>query len=194
MADQQHMLREDSRTLDRSPTVSRLGALLCGATAVLSGFACWFWLIPQLLTESRPQLEIGSMVSEMAEVLGNDLTGALPTMNLTGSVIARLQKGTRDCGARLAWVTLSRPNGNEARRARLRSGNYFSPPFTITTMPVRVAIPYPAPYESGRGVLTILGADENLTVALTPAWHVPANTGTATHAVTWHPVANCTKP
>ena len=194
MADQQPMLRQASRTSDRTSAASMPGALLCSATAVLSGLACWFWLLPQLMAEGRLQLEIGSPVSEMTEVLENDLTGALSTMNLPGSSIARLQKGTRDCGARLAWVTLSRPNDDEAKPARLRSGNYFSPPFTITKTPVRVAIPYPAPYESGRGVLTVLGADANLTMALTPAWHIPANTGTATHAVTWHPVANCTKP
>ena len=59
--------------------------------------------------------------------------------------MARLLKGTRDCGGRLAWVTLSRSNDATAQMARLRSGNYFSPAFAVTKTPVRVAIPYPAP-------------------------------------------------
>ncbi len=108
--------------------------------------------------------------------------------------MARLLKGTRDCGGRLAWVTLSRSDDATAQMARLRSGNYFSPAFAVTKTPVRVAIPYPAPYESGHGTLTVLGADENLAVALSPAWQIPVTTGAATHAVTWRPVGSCSKP
>ena len=194
MADQRQAFREAPRTSKRIQAASWPGALQGCATAVLSGLACWFWLLPQLVGENRPQVETGSMASEMAEVSEDDLSGALSTMNLSGATATRLQKGARDCGARLAWVTLSRSNGEAAKPARLRSGNYFSPPFAVTNTPVRVAIPYPAPYESGQGTLTVLGVDDTLTVALSPAWHVPVSTGTSTHAVTWHPVASCTKP
>ncbi len=159
---------------------------------MLSGLACWFWLFP-LLAGDQTKAEIGSVASEIAEVSEADVAGALSTMSVPGSTAARLQKDNRDCGNRLAWVSLSSLNGEGVHRARLRSGNYFSPAFTVTQTPVRVAIPYPAPYESGHGTLTVVGADENLVVALSPAWHVVGKTPTAAHEVAWRPASNCVK-
>ena len=78
--------------------------------------------------------------------------------------------------------------------ARLQSGHYFSPRFAVTDTPIRVAIPYPGPYASGHGTLTVLGADHDMVVALSPAWHVGVNAGPATHAVTWHPDPRCVRP
>ena len=194
MTSKQHVVQEARRTADGTKAASWPGAWAAGVAAALSVVACWFWLLPQLAAERTAQLETGSMASEMAEVAQDDLAGALSTMNLSASAVARLQKGDRDCGARLAWVALSRPSDDATQPVRLRSGTYYSPPFVVTKTPVRVAIPYPAPYESGHGTLTLLGLDDDLAVALSPAWHLPVNTATATHAVTWHPVANCTKP
>jgi hypothetical protein len=162
--------------------------------AMLSEIARWFWLLPQLPAGNLLQPGTSSMASEVAEAQEIDLEGALSTMNLPGSAFAHLQKDSRDCRARLAWVTLSRPDGEGAQAVRLRSGTYFSPAFAVTKAPVRVAIPYPAPYETGRGSLTVLGADANLAMALTPAWHIPVNASIATQDVIWHPDAGCSKP
>ena len=194
MADQQQLFRDGLRGSSESRSSAWPGSWQLGATAVLSGLACWFWLFPQYAAENAGKAEIGSVASEIAEVSESDLAGALSTMSLSGSTVARLRKGSRDCANRLAWVTLSLPNRESEQRVRLRSGNYFSPAFTVTRMPVRVAIPYPAPYESGHGTLTVVGADDSLVVALSPGWHVPTNTGTAAHAVSWHPASSCVKP
>jgi len=134
------------------------------------------------------------MASEIAEVADEDLTGALSTMNVAGPMLERLRSGTRDCGARLAWVTLSRPNDDTAKPVRISSGTYVSPSFVVAKTPIRVAIPYPAPYETGHGSLTVFGVNNNLTVALSPAWQVSSDTGTATQTVIWHPVKACVKP
>ena len=74
---------------------------------------------------------------------------------------------------------------------RLRSGSYFSPIFNLSDAPVRVAIPYPGPYEMGRGRLTVMVTSGDVVVALEPAWHVSAQNGQASHEVTWHARINC---
>ena len=51
---------------------------------------------------------------------------------------------------------------------RIRSGSYLSPPIKLTTTPQRVAIPYPAPYPAGRGVLTLIGEADQVGFYLTP--------------------------
>jgi len=55
---------------------------------------------------------------------------------------------------------------------------------------VRVAIPYPAPYEAGQGILSVLLGGE-ATVALTPAWNISPKAGVTERAVTWQPSESC---
>ena len=79
----------------------------------------------------------------------------------------------------------------EPVRVRVRSGGYFSPVFVLSPRPVRIAIPYPAPYQAGRGELTVFVEGGEAVVALTPPWHVPAAAGGAMRVVQWHPGAAC---
>jgi hypothetical protein len=51
---------------------------------------------------------------------------------------------------------------------RIRSGQYVSPPIKLTPAPQRIAIPYPAPYPTGRGVLTLVGEADQVGFYLTP--------------------------
>lgn len=169
------------------------GAWSAAAMLLVSGLVCWFWLMPQLMAERRSRLGNGGVASELAEVGEADLAGALSTMDLPDATLARLQKAPRSCGQKLAWVTLARQPGGAPETVRLRSGNHFSPVFWLPETPVRVAIPYPAPYESGRGSLTVLGATSATTVALTPAWTIPAGSLNVTHAVTWRPSGDCAR-
>lgn len=188
------MSRKAPDTAERVRPRGWPGAAFGSLTAALSGLACWFWLLPHLAAANASPRGGVSVASEIAEVSSDDITGALSTMNLPGSAIARLQARTRGCGDRLAWVTLARAGGETPQMARLRSGTYYSPRFAVSNMPVRVAIPYPAPYASGHGTLTVLGVEHDLVVTLSPAWHVLASNGTATHAVTWQPAASCARP
>jgi hypothetical protein len=61
----------------------------------------------------------------------------------------------------------------------------------LSDVPVRVAIPYPGPYEMGRGTLMVMVTSGNVVVALQPAWRVSAQNGQVSHEVTWHPRINC---
>jgi len=61
----------------------------------------------------------------------------------------------------------------------------------VSAKPVRVAIPFPAPYETGHGALTAIDVGGSATISLLPSWRVSAQDGKTTRAVTWHPVKNC---
>jgi len=129
-------------------------------------------------------------VGRLAEVAPQDIPAALETVEGTPTRLARF-KDPKGCNARLAWVTVMLAPGQPAGRIRLQSGRYVSPGFELTEAPVRVALPYPAPYATGRGTISVLGATSDAIVALTPAWHVPAQGGAHAHQVTWTPVGAC---
>lgn len=150
--------------------------------------------MPQLIAEIRPGPQATGITSELAEVADADFTDALSTTGLPAATTALVKQSSRNCMQRLAWVTLVHGGGQSQEAIRLRSGNYFSPVIRLPATPVRVAIPFPGPYASGEGNLTVLGADAGLTVALTPSWSILPNTPSATHRVTWRPSESCKKP
>jgi hypothetical protein len=95
-----------------------------------------------------------------------DINAALPTLD-PGSSKAAVDDA-KNCKAPLAWVTLTqRPSGNGGM-VRVRSGPYLSPPIKLTTTPQRIAIPYPAPYPVGRGVLSLVGEADQVGFYLRP--------------------------
>jgi hypothetical protein len=123
-------------------------------------------------------------------VAPEDVEGALGTMDGTSLPLARFRERAGTCAQLLAWVTIARAPGQPARKSLLRSGNYFTPAFDLPDVALRVAIPYPAPYETGRGERTVVGASAGAMIALSPPWAVrPA--AEATRPVTWRPVERC---
>jgi hypothetical protein len=95
-----------------------------------------------------------------------DINAALPTLDPGTSKAA--VDDAKNCKAPLGWVTLTqRPSGNGGI-VRIRSGQYVSPPIKLTPTPQRVAVPYPAPYPMGRGVLTLVGEADKVGFYLTP--------------------------
>jgi hypothetical protein len=155
------------------------------AIAVISGVVGWFWL-----ASGRANL-LAPNVSELTEVQESDIPGALTTMpsNLGLAQFQKAEDGR--CRRPLAWVSLATAPGEPTSHIRLISGNYYSPVFEVTAVPIRVALPYPAPYETGRGLLTAIDVGGSTTVALLPAWRVTAQDGRTTRAVTWNPVNGC---
>ena len=159
------------------------------AIALISGALCWFWLISGRANPLRPT---ASDVSDLTEVEDGEIAGALTTMRVQNSLREQFQQG-KDGGCRrpLAWISLVAPPGEPPSRIRLISGTYFSPVFEVTATPVRVAIPFPAPYETGRGTLTAIDVGGSATLSLLPSWRVSAQDGKTTRAVTWQPVKSC---
>jgi hypothetical protein len=159
------------------------------AIAVISGVVCWFWL-----TSGRadPAKSTAPNVSGLTEVEEGEIAGALTTMSLPNAVLARFREG-KDGGCRrpLAWVSLVSAPGEPPSRIRLISGTYYSPVFDVSATPVRVALPFPAPYETGHGPLTAIDVGASAIVSLIPAWRVSAQDGKTTREVSWHPVKSC---
>jgi hypothetical protein len=119
--------------------------------------------------------------STLEVLVPGDINAALPTLDPGSSKTA--VDDARNCKAPLGWVTLTQKNGHGGM-VRIRSGTYVSPPIKLTPTPQRVAIPYPAPYPTGRGVLTLLGEADQVGFFLTPGGIHDVN-GTYSVNVRW---------
>ena len=159
------------------------------AIVVISGVVCWFWLESGRANPPKPT---APNVSELTEVEERDIAGALTTMSPSNAALAEFRKvQDGSCRRPLAWVSLTSAPGEPPSHIRLISGTYYSPVFEVSATPVRVALPFPAPYETGQGVLTAIDAGGSAAIALLPAWRVSAQDGKTTRTVTWHPGKNC---
>src|SRR5262245_20551450 len=65
------------------------------------------------------------------------------------------------------------------------------PPFTLTDAPQRVAIPFPAPYPTGQGVISVEGTADGAVISISPAWHLNSLPGSASLDVIWTPKDPC---
>ena len=158
-------------------------AVIAALSALLAGYGA-----SQVHGKSRPDSKGGE--SRVAEVAPQDLAAALNTVAGTPQQLAQF-RDHEACGRRLAWVTVARAAGQAPGRIRLQSGSYISPVFELGDAPVRVALPYPAPYATGHGLIVVVGATTAAVVALTPPWHVPAQAGVKAQKVTWTPNGIC---
>jgi hypothetical protein len=119
-------------------------------------------LLPSTVREKPP---VVGEESTLEVLLPGDINAALPTLDPGTSKAA--VDDAKNCKAPLGWVTLTQRNGHGGM-VRIRSGQYVSPPIKLTPVPQRVAVPYPAPYPTGRGVLTLLGEADQVGFYLTP--------------------------
>ena len=174
------------------PQTARAPAGLPGAWG-----AALIALISALITGTLARPTVGAADSaappgnsRLAEVAPDEIGAALETLAVSPEQAA-LFRAREDCRRKLAWVTIGRlPNG-PAGRIRLQSGRYISPSFELTDVPVRVAVPYPAPYPTGHGTIAVVGTSSDANVALTPPWKVAAQQGFQSREVTWAPVGVC---
>lgn len=148
-------------------------------------------------------LTTGAAVASLLLALGAPAVDApvLSTVPLTeiDSAVLSLPSGSaaaaaadaKSCKAPLAYVTVSSATSGTAGSIRIRSGSYLSPAIAVGAAPSRVAIPFPAAYEAGRGVLRIEGTARDLSVWLTPRWQTVQLDGAVPINVTWVPRKNC---
>ena len=104
--------------------------------------------------------------STLEVLIPADINAALPTLDPGTSKAA--VDDAKNCKAPLAWVTLTQRPSGHGGMVRVRSGSYLSPPIKLTPIPQRIAVPYPAPYPTGRGVLTLVGEAGQVGFYLTP--------------------------
>jgi hypothetical protein len=119
-------------------------------------------VLPNIVRDKPP---VVGEESTLEVLVPADINAALPTLDPVTSKVA--VDDAKNCKAPLAWVTLTQRNGHGGM-VRVRSGQYLSPPIKLTPVPQRVAVPYPAPYPAGRGVLTLVGEAEQVGFYLRP--------------------------
>jgi len=86
----------------------------------------------------------------------------------------QLASRAKECSVPLAQVAIWKIPGASGGAIRIRSGSYISPVFTLTDAPQRVAIPFPAPYASGQGVISVEGAANGAVIGLRPVPKTPS--------------------
>jgi len=163
------------------------------AVTVLAGIVCLLWLAVGATEATTTDADGAPVASDLARVAPADLDGALATMNGPAAFKAQFRSQATGCPRPLAWVSLMQAPGQPPATIRLRSGSYFSPEFKLTGQPVRVAIPYPAPYEAGHGTLMAMQSGGGAVVALVPPWPL-ATGGKQTHPVSWRAADTCRQP
>jgi hypothetical protein len=91
----------------------------------------------------------------------------------------------QSCQVPLGHVAIWHDPGVSDAPVRVRSGGYTSPSFMLTSTPQVIALPYPAPYATGAGTLTILGSSKGVEMALTPTTAFANVAGAASVNVVW---------
>jgi hypothetical protein len=141
-------------------------------------------LLPSAVREKPP---VVGEESTLEVLLPAEINAALPTLDPGTSKAA--VDDAKSCKAPLAWVTLTQRNGHGGM-VRVRSGQYLSPPIKLTPVPQRVAVPYPSPYPTGRGVLTLVGEADQVGFYLRPGGVSDVN-GTYSVNVRWQVRSPC---
>jgi hypothetical protein len=99
-------------------------------------------------------------------VAKRDIAAAAAT--LVPSAAGPLVEDAQSCKIPLASVTIIKGTAPAGSNIRIRSGSYVSPYFTVTDAMQRVAVPYPAPYGTGSGTITIEGNAQGAILGLSP--------------------------
>jgi len=118
-----------------------------------------------------------------------DITAAATT--LVPSAAGPLVKEAQSCKIPLASLTIAKGTAVVGSTIRIRSGSYVSPYSTVTEAMQRVAVPYPAPYASGSGIITIEGNAKGAILGLAPSRVMIDLPAAQTIPVLWRPVNPC---
>jgi hypothetical protein len=161
--------------------------LIGGAIALIGGALTVGVLM--LSSGPTPNTATAPNASDLGIVATADIAAATPTIN--PSVASQLAAEAKDCKVPLAQLTISKAPGTSGGTIRVRSGNYVSPPFQVTDTPQRVAVPFPAAYPVGKGVISIEGNASGTSVSLYPTWTVQTLNGSAARNVVWTPGNPC---
>src|SRR6266702_3964383 len=146
----------------KKPGSSR-GALIGIAGAIVIAAIAGVVVVPNIVRDKPP---VVGEESTLEVLVPADINAALPTLDPGTSKAA--VDDAKNCKAPLGWVTLTQQPSGHGDMVRVRSGSYLSPPIKLATTPQRVAVPYPAPYPAGRGVLTLVGEADQVGFYLTP--------------------------
>jgi hypothetical protein len=127
--------------------------------------------------------------SQLSFVAQSEITDAATT--LVPQTASALVGEAKRCTIPLASLVVSKSMTGGSGTIRIRSGSYLSPPFLLTDMPQRVAVPFPGPYPSGMGTITIEGNATGSVISLSPAVKIDKLAGANSIPVWWTPRKPC---
>ena len=84
-----------------------------------------------------------------------------------------------------------RATGSLKGSVRFRSGTYVSPNLRLGPQADRIALPYPAPYATGHGQITVENNTDGADVFLSPGIHVGTGQVSRLINVRWNPDGPC---
>lgn len=162
-----------SRHFDRrAGAVVLVGGLVTGA------------LIAAVLAASVP----APLDLTLQQVATADIEAA--SQSLVAGSAAALVQDAKSCRRPLAFL-LVRSTSTAGGRVRFRSGSYLSPFLKVGPGVERLALPFPAPYEVGRGQIFIDNEAGGAEIFLTPGFKIGPGPTTAIADVHWNPKAPC---
>ncbi|KQO57614.1 MULTISPECIES: hypothetical protein [unclassified Methylobacterium] len=103
----------------------------------------------------------------------------------------KLVTQAKACTAPLGNMRLSKMTANAGGVVRIRAGNYLSPAFNVAEGPINIAVPFPAPYEVGRGEIVVEGAAKDVFFELTPGLKIDTTGGVQRIPVIWNTSKPC---
>lgn len=159
-----------------------------GAVAVVAGVLVAGALIGVLKAENPPAAGQGGK-SVVAKVALTELDAVTPSLEPAQADALKKEAGA--CKTPLARLVLSKVDAKGLGTVRIRSGGYLSPALALTDAPRVVAVPFPAPYESGAGHFTIEGNATEASLSLTPPVNMPNLAGAQVIPVWWTVEKNC---
>lgn len=149
-------------------------ALAVAATILIASAAC--------MAQEPPSVPTGG---QLLPVDPSEASEAASTMTGSPAELAIVAANTRSCKLRLATIVIAKKPGTVGGSIRFVSGAYASPYFVLTDAPQRIAVPYPGPYQNGRGTISVFGEATGVTVSLKPVWSIDELHGQAVGNVWW---------
>jgi hypothetical protein len=173
------------RDTPRSPISRRSLLILCGG--IVGGSVIGGVVGPLVVARS------GSTGGNGAARMDIVPTASLPEVQgtLSPEQAARLTEEARRCREPLGRVTVWQSPTTAVGLISIVSGSYQSPRFTLTAAPRLIALPYPAPYATGKGVLTLVGDANDMVISLMPQRKIIDLKGTLPIPVWWTPAVGC---
>jgi hypothetical protein len=186
--EQSHRASHDAaRGASHSATHGAIG----GATIIIAGALLTAGIVAAtgVIASRSVTGPAGDAEPTLSVLAPSEIAAAIPTLDPATSQAAVAD--AKSCKTPMASVTVVKRPGSAAGTIRVRSGSYLSPAFQVTEAAQRIAIPYPAPYATGHGVLSVVGQGDELSIYLTPGWSIPALNGAASINVHWTPGNPC---
>ena len=180
----------DSGGSNTSATVTRKGAGLAATVGVV-GVLLTGAIVGGMLVSGGQSPRAVAGTERITTVDPADLGAAANTLTVANQ--AALMADAKSCRAPLAVMTLTKTAGTTGGMIRIRSGSYLSPAFSVTDSPQRIAIPFPAPYAAGHGILSVEGAATGVELTLYPTWSAPNLDGAGIINLVWDTNKPCGK-